>query len=73
MEFSVRRPSLPNTYSYGQEENSQICTKLAFPPQQKNDTTAQLYCTLSMYVIPKTLQKPIPMCNMKVRVQQENV
>ncbi len=27
--------------------NKKICTKLAFPPQQKTDTTAQLYCTLS--------------------------
>ena len=27
--------------------NKKICTKLAFQPQQKTDTTAQLYCTLS--------------------------
>ncbi len=52
--------------------NKKICTKLAFPPQQKSDTTAQLYCTLSTYVTPKTLRIPIPMCEMKVRVQQEN-
>ncbi len=32
--------------------NKTIRTKLAFPPQQKNDTTTQLYCTLSMYVTP---------------------
>ncbi len=30
--------------------NKKIRTKLAFPPQQKTDTTAQLYCTLSKYV-----------------------
>ena len=52
--------------------NKKIGTKLAFLPQQKTDTTAQLYCTLSTYVTPKTLQIPIPMCEMKVRVQQEN-
>ncbi len=27
--------------------NKNFRTKLAFPPQQKTDTTAQLYCTLS--------------------------
>ncbi len=32
--------------------NKKICIKLAFPPQEKTDTTAQLYCTLSMYVTP---------------------
>ncbi len=32
--------------------NKKICTKLAFPPQQKTDLTAQLYCTLSTYVTP---------------------
>ncbi len=32
--------------------NKKIRTKLAFPPQQKTDTTAQLYCTLSTYVTP---------------------
>ena len=47
--------------------NKKIRTKLAFPPQQKTDATAQLYCTLSTYVTPKTLQIPIPMCKMKVR------
>ncbi len=40
VEFSVRPPSPPNTYSYVQEEYSliqqEILTKLAFPPQQKN-------------------------------------
>ncbi len=45
--------------SYVQEEkfgfNKKIHTKLTFPPQQKNDTTAQLYCTLSRYVTPKTI------------------
>ena len=43
------------------EENSdwtrKFCTKLTFPPQQKNDTTNQLYCTLSMYVTPKTISR----------------
>ncbi len=53
--------------------NKKICTKSAFPPQQKPDTTAQLYCTLSMYITPKTLRIPIPMCEMKVWVQQENL
>ncbi len=33
--------------------NKKIRTKLAFPPQQKTDTTAQLYCTLRTYVTPK--------------------
>jgi hypothetical protein len=46
--------------------NKKICTKLAFPPQQKTDTTTQLYCTLSTYVTPKTLRIPIPMCEKKV-------
>ncbi len=32
--------------------NKKIHTKLAFPPQQKTDTTAQLYCTLSTYITP---------------------
>jgi hypothetical protein len=32
--------------------NKKIGTRLAFPPQQKTDTTAQLYCTLSTYVTP---------------------
>ncbi len=32
--------------------NKKFCTKLAFLPQQKTDTTAQLYCTLSTYVAP---------------------
>ncbi len=36
-------------------ENSMVGPKLTFLPQQKNDTTAQLYCTLSMYVTPKTI------------------
>ena len=58
MEFSVHPPSPLNTYSYVQEEflgfNKKILTKLAFLPQNKNDTTTQLYCTLSMYVTPKT-------------------
>ncbi len=39
VEFSVRRPSPPNTCSYVQKENSQIQqeihAKLAFPPQEK--------------------------------------
>ena len=64
VEFSVRRPSPPNTYSYVQEKNSwiqqKILTKLAFPPQQKTDTTAQLYCTLSTYVTPKTISRQNP-------------
>ncbi len=34
-----------------------ICTKLAFPPQQKTDTTAQLYCTLSTYVTPTPISR----------------
>ena len=34
--------------------NKKNRTKLAFPPQQKTDTTAQLYCTLITYV-PKTI------------------
>ena len=37
--------------------NKKICTKLDFPPQQKTDTTAQLYCTLSTYVTPKTISR----------------
>ncbi len=32
--------------------NKKIGTKLAFLPQQKTDSTAQLYCTLSTYVTP---------------------
>ncbi len=28
-----------------------------FPPQPKTDTTAQLYCTLSMYVTPKIISR----------------
>jgi hypothetical protein len=35
--------------------NKKILTKLAFPPQQKTDTTTQLYCTLGTYVKPKTI------------------
>jgi hypothetical protein len=38
--------------------NKKFRTKLAFPPQQKNDTTTQLYCTLSTYV-PKTIFRQI--------------
>ncbi len=41
-----------------QNSTRKICTKLAFPPQQKTDTTAQLYCTLSTYV-PKTISRQI--------------
>ncbi len=38
--------------------NKKIRTKLTFPPQQqKNDTTAQWYCTLSTYVTPKTISQ----------------
>ncbi len=29
--------------------------EIYFPPQPKNDTTAQLYFTLSTYVTPKTI------------------
>ncbi len=32
--------------------NKKIHTKLAFLAQQKTDTTAQLYCTISIYVTP---------------------
>ncbi len=35
--------------------NKKISTKLTFPPQQKTDTTAQLYCTLITYVTRKTI------------------
>ncbi len=38
--------------------NKKIHTKWAFLPQHKTDTTAQLYCTLSM-LIPKTLSRQI--------------
>ncbi len=34
-----------------------ICTKLAFLPQQKTDTTAELYCTLSMYITPTPISR----------------
>ncbi len=37
--------------------NKKIRTKLAFPPQQKTDTTAQLYCTLSTYVTPNPISR----------------
>ena len=52
MEVSVHRPSPLNTYSYVQEENSQIqqenLYKISFSTTtKKTDTTAQLYCTLS--------------------------
>ncbi len=40
----------PNKYLLKLSFNKKIHTKLSFPPQQKTDTTAQLYCTLSMYV-----------------------
>ncbi len=35
--------------------NKKIRTNLSFLPQQKTDTTAQLYCTLSTYITPKTI------------------
>ena len=62
---------------------SKFCTnfcvesKLSFPPQQKNYTTTQLYCTLSTYVTPKTIYcqnqktKPISRQNQKL-TQQHN-
>ncbi len=37
--------------------NKKICTKLAFPPQQKTDTIAQLYCTLSRYITPTPISR----------------
>ncbi len=37
--------------------NKKIRTKFTFLPQQKNDTTAQLYCTLSTYITPKTIPR----------------
>ncbi len=37
--------------------NKKIRTKLASPPQQKTDTTAQLYCTLSTYVTPTPISR----------------
>ncbi len=37
--------------------NKKIRTKLSFPPKKKNDTTAQLYCTLSTYKTPKTISR----------------
>ncbi len=38
--------------------NKKIRTKLAFPSQQKIDTTAQeLYCTLSTYVTPTPISR----------------
>ncbi len=41
-----------------QQENSY---KINFPTtNKKNDTTAQLYCTLSTYVTPKTISRSIP-------------
>ncbi len=71
VEFSVRRPFPLNPYSFVREENSRIQQEnsyyIRFSTTKKTDTTAQLYCTLSMYVTPKTLQIPIPMCEMKVR------
>ncbi len=38
-------------------ENSTVAPKLTFLPQQKNDTNAQLYCTLSTYITPKTISR----------------
>jgi hypothetical protein len=35
-----------------QQENSD---KLTFPPQQQNDTTAQLYCTLRTNITARTI------------------
>ncbi len=49
-------------------ENSTVGPKLTFPPQQKNDTTAQLYCTLSTYVTPKTISRQ----NQKKLTQHHN-
>ncbi len=43
--------------------NKKIRTKLAFPPQQKTETTAQLFCTLSTYVTPKTISRQIKKTN----------
>jgi hypothetical protein len=37
--------------------NKKIRTKLAFLPQQKTDTTAQLNCTLSTYVTPTPISR----------------
>ncbi len=37
--------------------NKKIGTKLALLPQQKTDTTAQLYCTLSTYVTPTPISR----------------
>ncbi len=37
--------------------NKKICTTLAFPPQQKTDTTTQLYCTISTYVTPTPISR----------------
>ncbi len=37
--------------------NKKFGTKLAFPPQQKTDTTAQLYRTLSTYVTPNPISR----------------
>ncbi len=56
--FEERSHMYEKKISYVQEENSNSTRnlyKLTFPPQQKNDTTPQLYCTLSMYVTPKTI------------------
>ena len=47
--------------------NKKIRTKLAFPPQQKTDTTAQLCCTLSTYVTPKIIS-----CQIKKLTQHHN-
>ncbi len=37
-----------------QQENSY---KISFPARRNNDTTTQLYCTLSTYVTPKTISR----------------
>ena len=37
--------------------NKKYRTKSTFPPQKKNDTTSQLYCTLNKYVTPKNISR----------------
>jgi hypothetical protein len=46
--------------SYVQEENldsTRDLYKINFPATKKNNTTAQLYCTLSTYVTPRTISR----------------